>query len=227
MLITINAKASQPKITQSFAATDFTAPEYAAIKSAVGKYKTIPLQYEKQVLLALSYFPELLNTRIIFRVKHTYSPLSTRPAWTSVVIPPQFRTYIITISDSSMNLLTPILFNKMDFNAQVGVIGHELSHVADFSGKHVLGLLRVGAGNLSHKFLDRFEFKTDSICIDHGLGYQLLSWSIFVRKNLHHENYDGADNVRTPMLKERYMNPDTIRKRIGSLTMYRNVKMTQ
>jgi hypothetical protein len=180
----------------------------------------IPMQYEKQILLALSYFPELTDTHIKFRIRHAYTPLSSRPAWTSVISSPAHRTYIITISDSSMNMLAPLLLNKMDFNAQVGVIGHEISHVVDFSGMNMLSLFRVGAGNLSQKFLDRFEYRTDSICIAHGLGYQLLSWSNFVRKTLHHENYDGAGNIKKPMMRERYMNPATIRKRMRAISMY-------
>ena len=119
----------------------------------------------------------------------------------------------------------PILLKNMDFNAQVGVIGHELSHISDFISKNSFGLMRVGVGNLSQKFLDRFEYRTDSICIAHGLGYQLLSWSIFVRKALHYQNWDGADNIdKGPMVRERYMNPLTIKKRISNLPMYQQLK---
>ena len=118
----------------------------------------------------------------------------------------------------------PILLKNMDFNSQVGVIGHELSHISDFISKNSFGLMRVGVGNLSQKFLDRFEYRTDSICIAHGLGYQLLSWSIFVRKALHYQNWDGADNIdKGPMVRERYMNPLTIKRRISNLPMYQQL----
>lgn len=195
--------------------------EYAAIKKIVGKNKVIPAQYEKQILLALTYFPELADTRIIFRIKHAYPGLSSRPSWLSVLRKNETRIYIITISNHTIPALMPILINNQEFNAQVGVIGHELSHVADFSSKKSPGLLRIGMGNLSQRFLDRFEYRTDSICIAHGLGYQLLSWSIFVRETLHQPNWDGAGNIKlAAMTWERYMNPSTIRKRMSLSPLY-------
>jgi hypothetical protein len=104
----------------------------------------------------------------------------------------------------------------MDFNAQVGVLGHELSHVYDFSHQSLWSLLGSGIGHLSTSYIDRFEYRTDSICIAHGLGYQLLAWSRFIRLTLHTENYDGSDNIDMPVMnRERYMNPSTILKRIA------------
>lgn len=191
----------------------------------MGNHKIIAARYQHQILLALSYFPELKDTRIKFRVKQTRTPLASRPSWASAFLPKKIRRYVITISDSSMKLLSPILLNKMDFNAQVGVLGHEISHVADFSSKHTLGLIRIAIGNFSSKFLDKFEFKTDSICVAHGLGYQLLSWSKFVRQKFHKKNYDGADNIEEPMQRERYMNPATIQHRINNLIIYQKLLM--
>ena len=60
-------------------------------------------------------------------------------------------------------------------------------------------ILKHAIRNVSSRYIDRFEFKTDSICIAHGLGYQLLAWSSFVRQKMHRENWDGADYVHQPM----------------------------
>jgi hypothetical protein len=195
--------------------------EFRLLKEKLSVNKIIPAEYEKPILIALSYFPELLNTAITFRVKKTRTPLSSRPAWTALLQSKRNRKYIITISDSTIAHLSPILFKQLDFNSQVGVIGHELSHIADFASKGFWGLTRIGFGNLSQRYLDRFEYRTDSICIAHGLGYQLLSWSIFVRKALMHENWTGADNIHSMMQRERYMNPETIRKRISANPLYK------
>ncbi|CAN5544996.1 hypothetical protein BH11BAC3_BH11BAC3_31600 [soil metagenome] len=220
LTITQNVQAQHPQIIHSFSSNDFTENDYTTIREIMGNHKIIAARYQHQILLALSYFPELKDARIKFRVKQTRTPLASRPSWLSAFLPKKIRRYVITISDSSIKLLSPILLSKMDFNAQVGVLGHEISHVADFSGKHTFGLLRIAAGNFSSKFLDKFEFKTDSICVAHGLGYQLLSWSIFVRREFHNKNYDGADNIEEPMRRERYMNPATIKYRIKNLAIY-------
>ncbi|MEO8770203.1 MAG: hypothetical protein ABI402_08965 [Ferruginibacter sp.] len=205
---------------KSFAKEAMTDATYASLRNSFSQHKIIPVAYEKPILLALCYFPELIDVDIEFRIKHVITPLASRPAWTSILKGKTGRKYVITISDTSNKQLSPILFKELDFDAQVGVIGHEISHVVDFNRKNTLGVLRVGIGNLSSKFLDKFEYGTDSICIAHGLGYQLLAWSIFVRKALMHENWDGADNINSAMTRERYMNPGTIRRRIGAISMY-------
>ena len=117
----------------------------------------------------------------------------------------------------------PIVFQNLPFNAQVGVIGHELGHIIEFSSMATVKIMEHAAQNVSSKYIDHFEFKTDSICIAHGLGYQLLAWSTYVRQAMHKDNWDGADNVHKPMMRERYMNPSTIKKSINQLPLYQGV----
>ena len=119
-------------------------------------------------------------------------------------------------------MLDPILLKNLNYNAQVGVLGHELSHVCDFNSKNFGGILRIVFGNLSDAFLDRFEFYTDKICIDHGLGYQLLAWSENVRDSLKMEKWIGTKKLKHPEQKrERYMKPETILKVIAESPVYR------
>jgi hypothetical protein len=206
---------------KTFSPGMYSQDDYSALKQLVGKHKKIPPEYEKQVLTALSYFPELINIQIDFRLKHTNTSFSTRPSFISVFKRSSRRKYIITISDSSEAILVPLQLKNLNYNAQIGVIGHELSHAADFTNKNSFGLLRVALGNLSNKFLDRFEFKTDSLCIAHGLGYQLLAWSSFIRTTMHYENWTGSVNIdKGPMLREKYMNPSTIIKKMEQSALY-------
>ena len=199
--------------------------DYVALKNAIGRNKTIPPQYEKQILLALSYFPELVNTDIEFRFKHTNTSFSTIPTATSILQRHSSRKYVITISDSSEKILVPLQLKNLPFNAQVGIIGHELSHVADFDSKKFFGLVRIAAGHLSQQFLDKFERRTDSLCIAHGLGYQLLAWSSFIRTTMHCENWTGSVNIdKGPMLREKYMNPSTIKEQIANNPIYANAQ---
>src|SRR5258708_40358317 len=68
-----------------FAPEIYSTAEYAALKERAGKNKKIPPDFENQILVALSYFPELVNTRIEFRFKHTNTSFSTQPSITSVL----------------------------------------------------------------------------------------------------------------------------------------------
>lgn len=199
--------------------------EYDLLKQKVGTNKKIPLEYEKQILLALSYFPELADTRIEFHFKFSNTSFSTNPSVLSILKKNSRRKYIITISDSSKKILVPLQLKNLNYNAQIGVIGHELSHVADFESKNFLGLIRIAAGHLSQKYLDKFERKTDSLCIAHGLGYQLLAWSSFIRTTMHTENWTGSVNIdKGPMLREKYMNPATIKRQIEMNLLYQDAK---
>ena len=190
------------------------------LKNEFGKKKKYPPQYEKQILAALSYYPELKSTAILFRIKKRHTPLITRSTWMGLLQSKSKRHFVITISKKTESILQPILFSNLPFNAQIGVIGHELGHVTDFSAMNTFRIIRHAARNISSKYIDRFEFRTDSICIAHGLGYQLLDWSRYIRKTMHSENWDGPDYAHKQMSRERYMNPATIRKRISQSALY-------
>ncbi len=175
--------------------------------------KTIPAVFEKPIREALAHFPELENTRIEWRIEKAYTPLSTRPTTSSVFKRRAKRKYIITISNQTIDTLRPLLFQNLEYKQQVGIMGHELSHVLDFQRQRFFRSVRTGIGHLSPKFVDRMEFKTDSICIMHGLGSELESYSRHVREVMHVKNWRGVDYVfRNDQKHERYMNPDTIRK---------------
>jgi len=182
--------------------------------------KVIPDEFKKPILIALSYFPELKDIHIIFRIKKQYSGLTTKPDLISVFKRKDHRTYLITISNQTIDTLKPLMFQNLTFEEQVGVIGHELSHVVDFNSKDFLQTIRNGIGHLSKKYLDRMEFNTDRICIRHGLGTYLLAYSRHVREVMHVHNWRGSDFVNKGNSQgkyERYMNPDTIEKYMSAM----------
>lgn len=207
-----------------FERDNFTIQDSLQLLNEYGLHKKFIPQFTLQTLIALSYFPELRHIHIRFKYKTAHSPLATRPTFPGLLFKKSKRRFTITISDHTVDKLEPILLKQMDFNAQIGVIGHELSHVADFTRRNILSLAGSGIGHIfSSHYIDRFEFRTDSICIAHGLGYQLLAWSTFVRSAMHLENWDGPDNLNiTTMPRERYMNPSTIKKRIAEDSIYSN-----
>ena len=180
-----------------------------------GNKKEIPQQFEKPILTALSHFPELKNVHIIFRIKKAYSGLTTKPNFAGVFKKKDHRTYIITISNETIDTLKPLLLQNLTFEQQVGVIGHELSHVVDFNSKNFPQTIGVGIGHISKKYLDKMEFNTDRICVQHGLGKYLLAYSKHVRETMHVHNWRGGDYVNKGNGNgkyERYMNPETIEK---------------
>jgi hypothetical protein len=172
--------------------------------------KTIPTQFEKQIRVALAYYPTLKQSKIIFKIKKTRSPLAAAPTFWSAFRRASKRTYVITISsESSIPFLNKILLDSLGFNAQIGVLGHEISHILEFNSKNSLFFVGLVLRNVSKKAIDKFENNTDRRCIEQGLGYQLLAWSTEVRGNLKIKEWRGADNLGEQK-RERYMSPPTI-----------------
>ncbi|WP_132219338.1 hypothetical protein [Mariniflexile fucanivorans] len=209
------------EIVESFYQDSLTNGEFSNLKSEFGNHKTVIADYEKQMLIALSYFPELKDVKIVFRLRNRKTPLATRPTFFSMFCSAKKRTYVITISKKSTNYLNTIIFKNLNYNAQIGVLGHELSHISDYLNKG-FGKMVVIAKNelLSPTEVDKREFNTDLDCINHGLGFQLLDWSINVRENLKRANWLGAVNLSNDEKSERYMNPSTIMEVLSKHPLY-------
>jgi hypothetical protein len=177
--------------------------------------KEIPKEIEHPVLEALSHYPELRDVRIKFIIKEQYATLTTRPTMESMLMPEGHREYVITISKKTIPKLTPLLFQNLPAGAQVGIIGHELAHVVDFSSNSLAQDVKKVVGHLSAAYMDNMEFNTDRICIEHGLGAYLEQWSSYIRSTMHTVYWRGADYVnKGDEHYERYMNPSTIEKYI-------------
>jgi hypothetical protein len=192
---------------------------FEKLKSEFSQNKILPTGYEKQALIALSFFPELKDKNIEFILKETTTPLASRPSIWSVFKRPQNRYYMISISTKSIEILDKILLKNLDYQAQIGVLAHEISHVANYNKMNFWNFLRLGLGLLSSDYMDTFEYNTDQTCIDHGAGRYLLAWSKAVRKVFTKEQIEsmfGKDAAQ----KERYMNPETIERIINTHPLY-------
>ncbi|WP_394750933.1 hypothetical protein [Spongiimicrobium salis] len=205
---------------KEFQEQDFDETTYAAYAHR----KKIPKEIRQQALIALSYYPELKNIDITFRLRKRTTPLTSRPRFIGVFQKKKNRRYVITISTKSNAKLAPILFSNLPYNAQIGVLGHELGHIAHYNTKNTFQIIGLSFKILKPKFVDSFEFNTDFVCIEHGLGYQLRDWSTYVRKALNIVAWKGAPGgVPTKDNNEenqRYMNPETISKYIEANSLY-------
>ena len=118
-----------------------------------------------------------------------------------------------------MDFLESILLKNLSLNAQIGVLGHELAHVADMKSFSFWRVVGHGIRyTLSKPYGDRFEFGTDRIAIEHGFGLPLYCWSAEVRRKLSSTSFfrEQANNSK----RERYMNPNTILNQMADLKIY-------
>lgn len=192
------------------------------LKSLYGHNKVYPAEFEEQILTALSFFPELKNHRIDFQLRKGYAPLSSRPTYGGLFRSAKKRKYKIFISTGRKDRWDSIILKNAPFEAGVGVLGHELSHVLNFSQMSGLSLTWLGISHVSTKYMNRFEYLTDSLCIEQGMGEYLLAMGIYVRKSF------GAADPEELLVKgekgnykERYMSPSTIRLYMADSKAYR------
>ncbi|RYZ53081.1 MAG: hypothetical protein EOP49_08055 [Sphingobacteriales bacterium] len=220
---TLNAQAARKPLRDISPAME---EEYTRLKKTGNIHKRIPEAFEKQILFALSYFPELKDTRIRFRLKKGGNGIiATRPAWSGIFLPASKRTYIVIINDSSGKKAPRLpLWRNSGVNGQVGIVGHELCHILYFNNKSGLGLIGLGIRHVSKKYMDGFENRTDSVDIERGLAYQLIDWNIYLRKAFGMKNPEvGPDPFAQSDLQERYMSPATIRRIISKHPLYQGI----
>lgn len=140
-----------------------------------GRHKELPEKYALQILLALSHFPELKDTRIRFRVRRAVVPLMALPRFFTLFRRREHRAYTIVISSGGIEALAPLLVRNLSFNAQIGIIGHEIAHVADYERRGFGPMARFGLCYLSGRCRTTIERSTDRSTIEKGLGWQLYA----------------------------------------------------
>ncbi len=195
--------------------------EFDSLQKIYGKNKTIPKSLEKQIIFALSFFPELVETKIEFRiVKSNNGIIAARPVYTSVLRKSSKRSYLVIINDTSVNRRIPSFINGT-VNGQVGILGHELCHIVYFNNRTGLGLVGLGVAHVSTRYMDRFENKTDSMTIERGLGHQLIDWVDYLHKGF--TEMFGPD-AKLPFSdnpdRERYMSVSSIQRVMGRSKVY-------
>jgi len=134
---------------------------------------------EVPALMALSHYPELKNIRIVFIEKSIKTTAACRPKWTSLFKRKENRVYHIYINNNP-GKIKGAMFNEIPSNAQIGLIGHELGHIVDYSHRGILGIISIGFNYLFIQSRARMERRVDTITIAHHLGWQLYEFDDFV-----------------------------------------------
>lgn len=170
---------------------------YSGLNNLSGQGKT-------SFLVAISYFPELNRSRIQLKYKKIRTTMSVRPTIGSLIFNRrENRKYIIRINSSLRDSI--ITLNELSSDAQVGLLGHELSHIVDYRSRNIWGVISRGFAYMSKRGMTKYEREIDLITIKHGLGSPLYQWSNYV---LH-----GSDaSSKYKLFKSSiYMTPEEIR----------------
>ena len=153
-----------------------------SLKNIIGDNKGLPKGFEIAAAIAYSAFPQLKDVNINMILTPEGAPMeSTLEIW-SLFGPRENRHYQVLLNDAKESHFDPILLRSLPFDAQVGILAHELGHIVYY---HELKILEFGKWGLSYlrdeEFRINHERTTDLMPVYHGLGSQIYQYAYFVR----------------------------------------------
>ena len=185
------------------------------VKLAVfGANKTIPPVIGRNVLIALSFYPELVNThiRFVFKRKLRSSVMQAQPVFKTLLTSKTNRAYQINISALFRLTHTAVPIHQLPDSIMIGWIGHELGHIMDYETRSTLGMIEFGLGYvLSADYVKRVERIADNFAVGHGLGPYLVETKQFI---LNHAELPQAYKDKIARL---YVSPEEIVEQVRVL----------
>ena len=170
--------------------------------------KVIPNEIRELPLEALSYFPDLINTKIDFQFKNNIhgSVMQAQPKVGSLFVhSKENRAYKIKISRNLFLEDNPIPIEQLPDDVLLGWIGHELGHIQDYIERGSMNLLGFGIKYyLSNSFVTKAEIAADSYAVAHGLGEKIIATKNFVL------NHDQIPLAYKQKIEALYLSPGEI-----------------
>lgn len=190
------------------------ASEIRAELASFGQHKHIPAVIEKNVLTALSFYPELTNTVIRFVFKRTIksSVMQAQPVFSTLLNRRKNRAYQINISAMFKLTHTAIPIHQLPDAIMIGWIGHELGHIMDYESRSNVGMVGFGLSYvLSPDYVKKVEQIADQYAVNHGLGKYLIETKRFI---LNHAELPQAYKDKIARL---YVSPEEIVEQVRKL----------
>ncbi len=148
--------------------------------------KIIPESIKKEVIEAISFYPELYDTAIEFKFKDNIkkSTMQAQPRFVSFFKRKENREYVILISRNIQIEGEHFTMEDIPSDVKVGWLGHELGHVMDYRERTNFGMLIFGIKYLfSSAHIKEVERTADTYAIAHGMGDYILKTKNFILDN--------------------------------------------
>lgn len=148
--------------------------------------KIIPESIKKEVIEAISFYPELYDTAIEFKFKDNIkkSTMQAQPRFASFFKRKENREYVILISRNIQIEGEHFTMEDIPSDVKVGWLGHELGHVMDYRERTNFGMLIFGIKYLfSSAHIKEVERTADTYAVAHGMGDYILKTKNFILDN--------------------------------------------
>ncbi len=129
-------------------------------------------EYELPLLIALSHYPSLKDTKIQVVYKNTRTPLYARPHLGNFFRKEENHVYRLIVDRKSDHV------RGKSLNAQVGVFAHELGHLIFYKQKNLFGIIGYALNyGIRKNYRLKDEKRRDQEVIEHGLSWQLYHFA--------------------------------------------------
>jgi hypothetical protein len=187
----------KPIITSPYSFADTLADhnyDLDSLKEIIGGNKGLPVGFEIAAAIAFSAYPELNDVEIKMELVNGGAPMESRPEIFTLFGPRKYRRYLVVLNNERPSNFEPILLRSLPFDAQVGILAHELGHVVYYEHLSTFQLGKWGIKYLRDPdFRAAHERSTDLMPIYHGLGSQIFQYAYFVRKDPTCESFYAQD----------------------------------
>ncbi len=176
--------------------------------------KQIPATIEKNVLKALSFYPELKKTIIsfIFKSNIKTSVMQAQPVFTTLLRRRKNRSYRIYISAHFKLIHSEMLIHQIPDDVMIGWIGHELGHIVDYESRSNAAMISFGYRYyFSSDYVKSAEIAADTYAVNHGLGKYIICTKRFI---LNHAELPQKYKDKIARL---YLSPDVIVDQVRKL----------
>jgi len=160
---------------------------------------TLALAFRK----AMTHYPELCYRKIQLQYGRIKTSMAAQPRFWSVFRNSDKRTYKVIINNNPRKPQTQLIY-AAPFDARVGVMGHELAHILDYSTKSGWQIALTGVKYIGKKSRRKIEWQTDMVAIERGLGWQVYHFAYFVTHK------SDIDNAYRQYKSDIYMKPEEI-----------------
>lgn len=176
--------------------------------------KHIPKVIERNVLIALSHYPELEHTtiRFVFKKNIKGSVMQAQPSLNSLFKSKAVRGYKVNISAMLKLMHSAVPIHQLPDAIMIGWIGHELGHIMDYERRSNMGMLGFGISYvLSKTYRIQSETAADTFAVNHGLGQYIIGTKRFI---LDHAELPEVYKAKIARL---YLSPDAIVEQVRIL----------
>lgn len=185
-----------------------------------GYKKIIPEEIYFPVLKALSYYPELKDTPVVFRFKQPNHKtiMSAQPVVKTMFRVLAERAYYINISRYIKLGSDSLPIEELPEDVLIGWLGHELGHVMDYHNRSVSGMIWFGLNYwLSNHFVKGAERKADEYAVKHGLGDQIMKTKNYIL------NHAEIPQQYKDKMKKLYLSPEEIMQMVET-NQHKNIR---